>query len=138
MNADTNSIIYAYLVDQTALTVLVGTRINVPRLEENQTLPAIGFFTRGGRSNPHIEKMVSPSVQFDCWADTPNGARAVYRNLVDVLQGIQNVDVTIDGSTYRIMGAVEETLGQDLQDVAIPFRFRVMTFFLIMIRPVTI
>ncbi len=138
MNADTNSIIHAYLVDQTSLTTLVGTRINVPRLEENQTLPAIGFFTRGGRSNPHIEEMVSPSVQFDCWADSPIGVRTVYRELVDVLQGIQNVNVTVDGSVYQIISAVEETIGQDLQDVDVPFRFRVMTFFQITIRPVTV
>ncbi len=138
MNADTNSIIHAYLSTQTTFMTSIGSRLYVPRLPEGAIIPAIGFFTRGGRSNPHIEEMVTPSVQFDCWADDPIDARTVYRNLVDVLQGIQNVNVTISGSVYQIKSAIEETIGQDLQDVDIPFRFRVLTFFAIMIRPVTV
>ena len=139
MIADTNIIIREYLITQTELTALLtnpdGTfRIYCPRLPENATLPAIGFMTRGGLTNPHIEKIVSPSVQFDCWADNPIDAREVYRALFSALQGIQMTDVVVGSTTYSILGAQEEVQGQDLQDVDIPEYFSVLTFFEIMIR----
>ncbi len=106
MIADTNSVIRAYLVTQAALTALVGPRIYCPRLPENATLPAVSFFTRSGITNPHIEKIVSPSIQFNCWAESPIAAREVYRALFDALQGIQEINVGnlvigTDGKTYR-------------------------------------
>jgi len=134
MNADSNAIIRAYLVGQTALTDIVGTRIYHPRLPEGTTLPALGFFTRGGASTPYIPAIITPSIQFDCWDDDPIGAREVYRALYDVLQGIQNVTVIIDGTNYQIMSAIEEVQGQDLQDRDIPNYYRVVTFFSMMIR----
>ena len=133
MNEDTNSIIRAFLVLQATLTDIVGTRIFCPRLPENTALPALGFFTRGGSSSPYIPGIVSPSVQFDCWGETPQAARQVYRALYDVLQGIQNQTVSVDGSDYSILGAREEVQGQDLQDVDIPNYFRVLTSFEVMI-----
>jgi len=134
MNEDTNSIIRAFLVLQTALTDIIGTKIHCPRLPENTELPALGFFTRGGSSTPYIPGIVTPSIQFDCWATSPLAARQVYRALYDILQGIQNQSVTVDGSDYSIMGAKEEVQGQDLQDVDIPTYYRVLTSFSIMIR----
>jgi len=128
--ADTNTIIRAYLATCTTLTALVGTRIYCPRLPENATLPAVSFFSRGGTSTPYIPGIVSPSVQFDCWADDPIEAREVYRALYDNLQGIQNITV----GSYQIMSAIEEVQGQDLVDTEIPNYFRVLTFFSIMIR----
>lgn len=134
MNVDTNTVIRKFLVEQTTLTAVVGTRIECPRLKENETLPALGFFTRGGDSTPYIPGIVTPSIQFDCWGDSPIAARTVYRALYDVLQGIQNETVEVDGSDYVILGAQEEVQGQDLQDVDIPAYFRVITFFSVMIR----
>lgn len=186
---DIDAIIRAYLVTQTALTALVGgatPRIYSPRLPEKATLPAIGFFARGGTSTPYIPGVVTPSVQFDCWASSSIEARRIYRALYDALQGIQNVNAGIvvvigtDGNdyycilahtatadnepitganfatywattggsgmgttwangeiyrtTYQIMSAIEEVQGQDLVDVEIPNRFRVLTFFEIMVR----
>ena len=131
---DTNAVIRTYLAADAGLITLVGTplpvRIYCPRLPENATLPAIGFFTRGGTSTPYIPGMPAPSVQFDCWAATPIVARQVYRALYDALQGIQNVKV---GSNY-ILSAREEVQGQDLVDVDIQGYFRVLTFFEIMVR----
>ena len=141
MNKDTNKIISTFLKAQTALTDVVEDRIHCPRLPENETLPALGFFTRGGTSTPYIQGIVTPSVQFDCWAKDvegglagPLGARLIYRALYDVLQGIQNQKVTVDDSDYYIMSAIEEVQGQDLVDMEIPNYFRVLTFFSIMIR----
>lgn len=131
---DTNSVTRTYLAANTGLIALVGTRIYCPRLPENATLPAIGFFTRGGTSTPYIPGMPAPSVQFDCWADDPIEARQVYRALYDALQGIQNVKVTIGATDYYILSAKEEVQGQDLVDSEIPNYFRVLTFFEIMIR----
>ena len=107
MIADINAIIRAYLLTYTELTNLVAGRIYSPRLPENATLPAVGFFARGGLSTPYIPGIVTPSVQFDCWADSPIGARQVYRALYDSLQGIQNqnigsvVVIGSDGNDYQ-------------------------------------
>ena len=131
--ADTNKIIQAYLITCGTLTGLVGVEIYCPRLKEGATLPAVSFFTRGGTSTPYIPGMPSPSVQFDCWADDPIEAREVYRALYDALQGIQNIDVTVGAETYKILSAVEEVQGQDLQDIEIPNYYRVLTFFSIMV-----
>lgn len=133
MNEDTNSIIRAFLVDQDPLTSIVGTKIYCPRLPENTELPALGFFTRGGSSTPYIPGIVTPSVQFDCWGESPLAARQIYRALYDVLQGVQNQSVEVDGSIYKILSAREEVQGQDLQD-EVPGYFRVLTSFSIMIR----
>ncbi len=138
MNEDTNSIIYAFLVDQSALTDVVSNRIMTPRLEHNTDLPALGFFTRGGISTPYIPGIITPSVQFDCWGATPEAARQVYRALYDVLQGVQNQTVTVDGSDYLLMSAMEETQGQDLADPDAHNYFRVLTFFSMMIRAETV
>lgn len=134
MIENTNSIIRAYLVGQTTLTDVVSTRIYYPRLPQKATLPAVGFFTRGGTSNPYIPGIPEPSVQFDCWASTMIGARTVYRALYDVLQGIQRQVVTFSGTDYIIWSAIEEVPGQDLVDTEIPKYFRVLTFFKFMIK----
>ena len=130
--ADTNSIIRAYLATCGTLTTLLATvdSIYCPRLPENAILPAVSFFTRGGSSTPYIPGILSPSVQFDCWADNPIDAREVYRALYDNLQGIQDQTV----GAYKILSAIEEVQGQDLVDVEIPNYFRVLTFFSVMIR----
>jgi len=128
--ADTNKIVRDYLITQALLVASVGTRIYCPRLPENAVLPAIGYFTRGGTSTPYIPGWLTPSVQFDCWADNPIEAREVYRLLYDALQGIQYTTV----GSYKIMGAIEEVQGQDLVDVEIDNYFRVLTFFSITIK----
>lgn len=94
---DTNAVIRAYLVSNSGITAplysLVGVRVYTPRLPEKATLPAVGFFTRGGTSTPYIPGIPEPSVQFDCWADSSMGARRVYYALYEALQGIQNISV---------------------------------------------
>ena len=134
MNEDTNSIIREYLANETTLTDIVDTRIYCPRLPENATLPALGFFTRGGSSTPYIPGLVTPSVQFDCWGESPQDAREIYRALYDVLQGIQREVVTVGGINYIIWSAIEEVQGQDLVDSDIQGYFRTLAFFSIMIR----
>jgi len=145
---DTNAVIYKYLTTASPATnpllalVKTGTvtRIYCPRAPENAALPNITFFTRGGTSTPYIPDMPEPSIQFDCWAKssaTELGniiARRIYRALYDSLQGIQNISVTIGGTPYVILSAIEEVQGQDLVDTDIPGRFRVLTFFKFMFR----
>jgi hypothetical protein len=127
---DIDAIVRTYLLTDAPLVALVGSRVYCPRLPEGSALPAIGYFVRGGTSSPYVPEIPTPSVQFDCWAQGPIEARQVYRALYDALQGIQNVTV---GSNV-ILSAREEVQGQDLQDVDIPDRYRVLTFFEIMAR----
>ena len=135
---DTNTILRTYLLTQTALMTLITTgavkRIYCPRAPENAKLPNVTFFTRGGHSTPYIPDLPSPSVQFDCWADDPIEARTLYRTIYSALQGIQNINVTIGATTYVILSAIEEVQGQDLVDIDIPGRFRVLSFWEIMIK----
>ena len=132
--ADINAIIKTYLGTSSTLVdpliALVSDNIFCPRAPENASLPNITFFTRGGRATPYIPDIVSPSVQFDCWADDPIEAREVYRVLYDALQGIQNATV----GSNTILSAIEEVQGQDLVDTDIPGRFRVLSFWEIIIK----
>lgn len=125
---DTNKIIRAYLITQPALIALVSTRIYAARpLPEGCTLPALTFFSRGGAGgNPNIAGIVTPSVQFKCWANDPIVARQVYRALYDSLQGLQDA-----GS---ILSATEEVQGQDGQDPDVPELYYVLTFYSFMLR----
>ena len=137
MNADTNSIIRAYLVTQATLTGLIGgatPRIYCPRLPEGHTLPAVSYFTRGGIPEKYVKELVNPSVQFDCWATSPLSARTIYRALYDVLHGIENQAVVIGADTFYIKSALEEVVGQDLQDADVPTYFRVISFYALRIR----
>ena len=131
---DINAIVRSYLTTSSTLAdpfiALIGARIYSPRAPENATLPNVTFFTRGGSSTPYIPDLVSPSLQFDCWADDPIEARSIYRTLYDALQGIQNVAV----GSNTILSAIEEVQGQDLVDTDIPGRFRVLSFWDIMIK----
>jgi hypothetical protein len=137
---DANIAIRNYLLTQTALTALVGTRIYaplkkdtkavVPDLPVGTTLPAVTFIIRGGTSTPYTPGITEPSFQFKCFDNDPIDARTVYRALYDSLQGIQNVTV----GTYHILSAIEEVQGQDLQDPVIPNLYYVLTFFSIMVR----
>jgi len=132
---DTNIVILTFLLSKSDITDLVRQKVYTANpLPENVALPAIAFFTRGGSSTPYIPGIVTPSVQFDCWGTSPKAARQVYRALYDVLQGIQNQSVTVGGSDYKILSAIEEVQGQDLQDVDIPAYYRVLTSFSIMIK----
>ena len=131
---DTNAIVRTYLTTSSTLAdpliALVGDDIFCPRAPENAALPNVTFFTRGGRSTPYIPDLPSPSIQFDCWADDPIEARLIYGVLYDALQGIQNVVV----GSNTILSAIEEVQGQDLVDTDIPGRFRVLSFWEIMIK----
>ena len=132
---DTNVLLHDYLVAMPALTALVGTKIYAANpLPENVTPPCISFFTRGGTSIPAVPTIVVPSVQFSCWADDPIEARKIYRALYDELNGLYDANVTIDGTVYWIMRAIEEVQGQDIQDTDIPGYWKVLTFFSITIR----
>lgn len=129
MSGDILAILRAWLAAQAGLTAVVGQRIYTPRLPEGATLPALGFFARGGSANPHIAPLVEPSIQFDCWGGSPIEARSVYKALYDVLQGIDETTIVIGVDTYRILGAVEEVQGQDIQDVQYSGYHRVLAFF---------
>jgi len=123
---DTNAIIHSFLITQSPLKELVSDRIYCPKLPQNCVLPALSYNTRGGKSDPYIPTIVTPSVQFSCWGNTPIIARQVYGALYDALQGLEDW-----GS---IASAIEEVQGQDMEDPDVPNFYKVITFFSIMIR----
>ena len=135
---DTNRLIRTYLLTSSAtndpLIALIGARLYQGRLKLNAKLPAISYLTRGGVASPEVPNVVSPSIQFDCWASSPESAREVYRALYDAMQGLGNAEITIDETTYYITKVREEVQGQDLQDVDAPSYFEVRTFYSITVR----
>ena len=134
ITGDAVAIVRAWLVAEATLTAVVAQRVYAPRLPEGATLPALSLFIRGGLSNPHIEPIVEPSFQFDCWGSSAIEARSVYTALYATLQGIQNETILVGADTYRILSAVEEVQGQDVQDVDPLGYHRVLAFFNIMIQ----
>ncbi len=131
---DVNAILRAYLVADSSISSLVGTRIYCPRLVEGATLPAISYFVRGGTSTPYLTDIVIPSFQIDCWASSSMSARGVYMAVYDALQGIQNNKVTIATKDYYILSAREEVQGVDIVDEDIPNYFRCLSFWEVKIR----
>jgi hypothetical protein len=132
-SGDVNAIVRKFLSTNAGIIAVVGTKIYCPRIPEGTTLPAIGFFVRGGMSTPYIPPIVEPAFQFDCWGATSLVARSVYTALYDCLQGTQNQAVVIGANTYYIKSAIEEVQGQDVQDVEYPNYCRVIAFFRIKI-----
>lgn len=133
---DTNKVIKKYLDDGIGGVI---PRIYCPRLPEKAVLPAITFFTRGGSALPIQDGIVSPSIQFDCWADDPIEARLIYGVLFDYLQGTGGdyatfVAVTLGANTYYILEANEESQGMDIRDLEMPNYCLVRTFFTIKIK----
>lgn len=136
--ADINVLIRNYLLTSSAtndpLIALIGDRMYHGRLPEDVTLPALDYLVRGGGASEKIPSGSWPSIQFDCWAESAQDAREVYRALYDALQGLGNAPVVIGGNTYYIIQAKEEVQGQDLQDIDIPGYYRVVTFYQVTIR----
>ena len=128
MIPDVNAVVRTYLLTTDVMDLV--DHVYCPRAPENATLPYITLFTRGGRSTPYIPPITNPSVQIDCWADDSIGAREIYRAVYEALQGLQNE--AVDGDV--ILSAIEEVQGQDLVDIDIPGRFRVLSFWEIMVK----
>jgi len=132
---NSNIVIRDWLIAQTGITDLVSNRVYAANpLPENVTLPAISFFTRGGSSIAEVPTIIMPSVQFNCWASSNTGAREIYRALYDELNGLNNAQITIDGTDYFILYSREEVQGQDISDESIPGFWNTMSFYTITIR----
>ncbi len=134
MSGDPNAILRVWIAAQPALIALVGSRIYSPRVPEGIPLPALAFFCHGGNSNAHIRPIVEPAYQIDCWGRNPIEARSVYTAVYDALQGAEQQSVVVGGTTYRILSAVEEMPGQDLQEVDPHDYHRVVGFFQLVIQ----
>jgi len=131
--ADVNKLILQYLLTCKTLTDLVGTRIYFLRLPHDTTMPAISYLGVGGISDKYIPGIVTPSYTFEFWANDIMECQAVYLQLYNNLQGIQNVAV----GEYFIMSAEEEVPPQDLSDEKYPNMFRVIATFSIMFKAET-
>ena len=132
---DTNAVLRTYLLTQPC-AILVTNRIYCPRAPQDAAVPNITFFTRGGRGTPYIPDLPYPSVQIDVWAADPLTARTIYISMHKSLQGLQNQVVAIGADTFHISSAIEEVHGQDLVDVDIPNRFRVLSYWEIIVKEV--
>lgn len=137
MSGDANKILRTYLLAQPSLTAIVSQRVFCPVVPEGETLPALGFFIRGGDANSSTRKIIRPSFQFDCWGTNQVGARALSTALFDILQGIGGyydafIPVVVGASTFYILSAKEDVQAQDMQeDVNLPNYFKVLSFFTI-------
>ena len=101
----------AYLLEDVALAALIGTRIYPVVMPQKPDLPAVTYLRVTGsrvHSNDGPSGLSSPRFQFDCWALTYLGARAVAEALRLRLDGFKGL---IGGSPARhdIQGVFFET-----------------------------
>lgn len=131
---DPNSTLRTFLVADTTLAALVSTRIYAgrdvppPGVTPAGTGPLIAFRIRGGAGEyggrQYEDALVIPSVQFKCYGEDEIEAYQVYRALADALH---------NGHGVGILHAVEEGVGQSLEEPDTEWRF-VLAFFAVMVR----
>lgn len=88
--AEIHEVVYTKLTGHAGLSALVGTRVHPDQLPQRPTLPAVTYrrvttMRVTTRDNSGKAKLARPRFQFDCWATTYNGARAVAAQLHDAL-----------------------------------------------------
>lgn len=110
---DDIALVRTFLLADTALAALVGTRIYGNRQDTPQGYtpagdgPAIVFFRRGGQGSDEERSTVHRSYTFKCYAATALAADQLYRALYDALDR---------GSSYAIVDAKEEAPGTLLEE----------------------
>lgn len=126
---DAQDIIRDYLLTDTPLVALVGSRIHAgrnvppPGYQEASDGDCLTFRVRGGRMD-YEDALVIPSVQFKFYSTSEAGAQAGYRALYDALHGATSGD---------ILHAEIDILGQTLEEPGTQWVF-VLAFFTIMLR----
>ncbi len=83
--------IYSTLTNDATLAALVGSRVYPSKLPQAVTFPAVMFTRVGGPRDVHLSGASGsgrPRYRFDCWADTHDGAEAVFNALRDAMDGL--------------------------------------------------
>jgi len=125
---DANAKIREYLLTDVPLVNLVGARIYAgrdvpPEGYQPQDGAAITFRLRGG-SPDYDDALLTPSVQFKCYAATEIDAMTCYRALYDALH---------NGTGATVLHGESEILGQSLEEPNTQWPF-VLSYFQIMLR----
>ena len=105
--------IVAFLLADSTLGGLIGTRLYPLKLPQDPTMPAITYqWISGARvhSTDGASGLSSPRIQFDCWALTYLEAEAVFEALRKRLDGFQGT-----AGASRIQAAFFES-ERDLYD----------------------
>jgi hypothetical protein len=79
-----------YLLAQSGIAALIGTRVYPMKLPQSPTLPAITYQRVSGsrvQSLTGPSGMAHPRIQVDCWAASYDGAKALAAEVQDDLDG---------------------------------------------------
>jgi len=119
-----------YLLTKTAVTDLVGQRIEAKRLRQGATIPAIVMRILSESFDHAIDGlagMVSTRIQFECFAMIPETCRAVADSVI--WSGIDQIKGVYDGVQIRSVMVEdgrreyedEDTVGGDNQRQVVSF-----------------
>jgi len=129
--------IYAYLQTKTAVTTLVSTRIYPIMFPQDPTLPCIVFQKVSG-SRQHeargavcVQGKVRSRYQFDCIAETPDGAKNLGEALRIALDGWIGLMGTNTVQSVSLIG------DRDVYDPEVDFFIRSMDFLLVYLEATT-
>jgi hypothetical protein len=107
-----------FLLADSALAALIGTRLHPLRLPQNPTLPAMTYQWVSGERAHALDGAVglsSPRVQFDCWAGTYLQAEAVFEAFRKRLDGFRG---DIGSTPTKVQGAFFESERDMYEDSA--------------------
>lgn len=79
-----------YLLTKTTITAIVAQRIHAGKLPQGGALPAIRYATISGQSSDHLTGAAGrakPTIQIDCYAETPLAANDLAEVVRVSLQG---------------------------------------------------
>lgn len=95
---------------------LIGTRAYPAKLPQNPTLPAITFArVSGPRDYTHSGEsgLAEGRVQFDCWATTYKGAKALAAALIAALSGYLGTSASVEVASVFVIGETDEYTPQE-------------------------
>ena len=97
--------LYAYLTGHAGLSALVGTRVYPEYLPDAPTYPAVVYQRVSGLASYTHDSAVGAGdfdrarIQFDCWADTYAGVKAVRAQLIAALSAYRGTMGGVGGVT---------------------------------------
>lgn len=112
--------VFAYLSTYSGLTALVGKRIYPDDLPQNPTYPAVTFIQVSEDEIDTLHQpastMIGATYQFDCWATTRVGAKAVARQIRAAWKNYSGITGGVGGVTVSAVEIVNGDMDNSYRD----------------------
>lgn len=124
MSADIRAALRAYLLADSTIASLVGTRMYPVKLPQGTALASI-VFTRvsglSGVTSSGREGLSRPRVQIDCWAPTMDAAATLADRVKERIEGFKGAiqwDENSPGNQVTVQGVFFDSEREDYDDTA--------------------